>query len=95
MNLSSDKREGIEAGKYDVCMGSRSGDLDHRAISGLNMAEVTNMTLYDIHGKQIVKNISTLSNEIKLDENIDSGLYMLSIRYSNGEITNKKIVIVR
>ena len=24
MNLSSDKREGIEAGMYDECMGSRS-----------------------------------------------------------------------
>jgi len=51
--------------------------------------------LYDIHSKQIIKNISTLTNEIKFDENIASGLYIVSRRYSNGEMTNKKIVIVR
>jgi len=55
----------------------------------------TNMTLYDIYGRQIIKNITTLSNQIKLSDNIDSGLYMLTLKYNNGDIINKKVVITR
>jgi hypothetical protein len=51
--------------------------------------------LYDIHGKQIIKNITTLSNEIKLDDNLSTGLYMLTIKYNDGDLINKKICIAR
>lgn len=53
------------------------------------------MTLYDMHGKQIIKNITTISNEIKLSDHVDSGLYMLTIKYNNGDLINKKICIAR
>jgi len=43
-------------------------------ISRLNINDVASIGLYDIHGKQIIKNISTLSNEIKFDENNTLGI---------------------
>ena len=64
-------------------------------ISNLNIEEVASTTLYDIQGIQLLENISILSNEINISEKIDSGLYLLSIKYNNGELVNKKIIVVK
>ena len=64
-------------------------------ISNLNIEEVASMTLYDIQGRQLVENISIFSNEININEKISSGLYMLSIKYKDGQLINKKVVITK
>ena len=64
-------------------------------ISNLNVKDVASIGFYDLNGRQIIKNITNFSNEIKLSDNIDSGLYMLTLKYNNGDIINKKVVITR
>jgi len=64
-------------------------------LSNLKVEEVTNMILYDIQGRQLAEKISTLSSEINISENISSGLYLLSIKYKDGQLINKKVVITK
>ena len=64
-------------------------------LSNLKVEEVANMILFDIQGRQLVENIGILSSEINISEQISSGLYMLSIKYKDGQFINKKVVITK